>query len=611
MTQLTTYYSVQCGCGDPGCGHVDTFLNYVSNVGTAARYVTNLVKIQSPPDWFTDSVQLRYLLQGTWDQVSEDWIAEARKAIEAFDDAKLEALGKQLSALGVDMESALGSNPDAILLNLQSKAHAAWVSQAASFLRPAELKDYATDYQRYLVDVHAEQVRQFSKAFPERILHPQVIRQAELLRDSELGTSIDLARLTERFDRITRYEHYWENMSDVHVSRLWHADGIQYAHANGVARLQVTGIDDRRRCPVCRRMDGHETDVQLAVDKLERDVSETDPTAFVQSWPFPRIDDIDNISAEAITQKNFLIPFHGRCRCSYLWLSREISVTPTTQPAVPQPPPQRTLGQRIFGENQAAADKFMRHFDEFSKLSLKEMEDLTRSDLQFKSFIETYLDSWQVNTLSTEPTLLKELAKERQFLPGRVRYDITRNLAPSRPQAETYFRNVFGDTQAETLFDEDLYIRFRALNQAYLRKKYPDKEAITIYRGTGGDTGKRAVQNIVEGAQRGERTFSLAEDVLVGYTDDLATAQAFGNITAGRGGIMTTKAVKLEDIWITPEFLYLEKSEREFIIRNLLEKSLFNFKEITLPSIEKVAELLNVPVEELKKLKGILQFHND
>jgi len=279
-------------------------------------------KADTPGPWYQDAKTLELLLRGAWDEVSKDFLEEMRSRLENLDPDGMEALLNTANSLGVEMSKIIGDKAEAILTTLQTKANAAWILHAEDMLNGETVKTLDEQYQKYLSQMTATQIKKFSEEFPKRILHPEVNRQIQYLRDSDLTRSIDLDTLNERLTRFVKQERYWENLSDVQVARQWHANGILLGQENGIKTGQITGPDDEKTCPVCDRMLGMKVDIADAAAKIKRDISIADPEKYVEAWPFPRILQIDNESRESIESMLLLPPYHGRCRHTVVWLSR-------------------------------------------------------------------------------------------------------------------------------------------------------------------------------------------------------------------------------------------------------------------------------------------------
>lgn len=280
-----------------------------------------LLKAEVPPDWWQDARKLSGLLKGSWEHVSRDFSNQIRAAITSGNFDHADDLLKAADQLGVDMSAFLGKTPDALLSALMSKADAAWTLHGKETLAINRIEEFDGDYRKFLIDVHAEQIKKFTEALPGRILHPEIQRQIDYLRDSDLTRGIDLDLIAERVERIIQQDPYWEGLSDVQVSRLWHADGILLADENGVSECYIAGPDDERTCAVCQRMVGQRFFVKDAKKKIEDDIGITDPDEYAAAWKFPRIQDVDNISPDELQGKGFWPPYHNRCRHGVAWLA--------------------------------------------------------------------------------------------------------------------------------------------------------------------------------------------------------------------------------------------------------------------------------------------------
>lgn len=277
-----------------------------------------------PPLWWRDTLQLAAILRAAWRVETADYFKRLAKSFEKQDAQAIERALEELPDIGPRVVKRLGKIPEAIMLNVQQKAHAFWAlhGQEAGVDTGLALKrDYEETYQKKLAEVAATQVKTFTQAHPERIVNDEIKRQIAYLNESKLTRAGDVARLNQRLERITSQKHNFEGMSSVHVSRLWQADGVMLAAENGVATLIGTGPTDQKCCPVCLHLVGIEVNVTDAVAKIRGDMGITDPDDYVGAWKFPRIKDIDNMSPQEVAAHVGPLPFpaHLRCRHSYTW----------------------------------------------------------------------------------------------------------------------------------------------------------------------------------------------------------------------------------------------------------------------------------------------------
>ena len=273
-----------------------------------------------PPIWYRDAVQLRYLLQGAWNEVSADFVEQFIAALRTGDLSKVEELLQEAEKLGVDMVSALGTNPEAVLSNMLLKADSFWHLHAVDvgIKRPAKLLER---YRERAAVTQANQIKEFCKKNPTRILHPEVARQLEHLRDTDTPDLVTITTVADRLQDFVKQEQYWDQLTDVQVGRVWHARGILYAQRNEVRTGRITGPLDALTCPVCRHLLGLPIEIERAVDKIRRDLYLQDPDEYVAAWRFPRLADVDNMSRDELQAKGpWIPPFHPHCRHSVAWL---------------------------------------------------------------------------------------------------------------------------------------------------------------------------------------------------------------------------------------------------------------------------------------------------
>jgi len=272
---------------------------------------------EEAPPYTREALMMRDLVAGAWESVSTDFVNKLLALIDLQDIAGIETLLKELPALADEFASSLGTKVDTILSTLQTKAEAFFLASAV------DLVGIPKDYSVIIRKMYADQIRGFCKAFPERILHPEISRQLEYLRDNPLARSIDIARITDRLSGLAGPNAtYWENMTDVVAARQWHSTSVFLAQQNGITTCYVTGPADQKTCPVCLHMLGQTIDVKVAANKLNLylDTHDNDPDAYVGAFPFPRLPDVDNISPKEIEDKGFFPPYHPRCRHQVVFL---------------------------------------------------------------------------------------------------------------------------------------------------------------------------------------------------------------------------------------------------------------------------------------------------
>lgn len=268
---------------------------------------------REPPFWYRDSVTLKKLLQGTWQDVSSDFVKKLLDAVKRNDRAVIDDLLDELKGLGPEMGKALGKAPEAIYSNLLTKANAFWTlhGKEVGMEKPKTLpKAYRND----MAELHARQVKAFAEAYPERIVEPEIMRQVDLLLETETPDALAISGIVDRLSMLEMSEDYWDKLSEVQVSRAWHANGVRYAKQNGIKTGRITGPMDQLTCPVCRHLVGCPIEIDDMIDKIDSDLDILDPDEYVAAWSFPRIHDVDGVDREELgallVQNGWLPGFH-------------------------------------------------------------------------------------------------------------------------------------------------------------------------------------------------------------------------------------------------------------------------------------------------------------
>lgn len=178
----------------------------------------------------------------------------------------------------------------------------------------------------YVSEANGDHVATFTKAYPGRILHPEIDRLVKLVEADQAARLIDKAELANRIKKIDQMPaRYFNGVSDVHVGRCWNYTGLQAAAEQKVTRYIWSAKRDRITCPVCRRLHGRTFDVKPAHGKMEKYLKSAGkgkpPDIIAKMMRFPRVKMIDNLSPEQVRKQGWQPPAHGRCRCDidFLW----------------------------------------------------------------------------------------------------------------------------------------------------------------------------------------------------------------------------------------------------------------------------------------------------
>ena len=186
----------------------------------------------------------------------------------------------------------------------------------------------------YYHKAQMDHIKAFTEAYPERILHPQITRLVQLAETSPGLRTIDRADLFRRIERVDQIGHqYFDNLSDVHVGRLWNFTALEMAHNASVTYYQVISQRDKRVCPVCNLLDGKTFGVQETWEKINGNLFPSEgkkdanalAEAIQKAFPFPRVRNIDNLSPSQVAASGYFPPFHPLCRCQIVMLWSEKS----------------------------------------------------------------------------------------------------------------------------------------------------------------------------------------------------------------------------------------------------------------------------------------------
>lgn len=248
----------------------------------------------APPFWYRDSIMLADLIRGAWSDVSSDVVEAILVAFRANDPTAIENALKELKDLGADFAEALGDSPVAVFSNLFLKAEAYWILHGKE-TGIAKVKTLSEAYRNRVSELWGKQIRIFAEQYPERILEPEITRQLEYLIQTEKPSMIQVSNIVERLERVTGGKDYFKGLSDVQISRAFHADGIRHANENGIGTVQAIGPLDDKTCDVCWNLVGVDIDVGLMIEKIDRDLGIEDPISYVSAWKFPRMRDIGGV----------------------------------------------------------------------------------------------------------------------------------------------------------------------------------------------------------------------------------------------------------------------------------------------------------------------------
>lgn len=265
------------------------------------------------------------ILTDAWKESSRSWAGHVVSAIKDGDAARAQGLVKSSRAIGAHMRAKVRIPLNAALLACQRKAAREWPAVLGLKRKFAKAGGILNDPERRekLRAIKQRQMETFVEEFPDRFLDPEISRLIDLMPEYETAREVDLEDIGERAERMLKGEAYWEGLSNVEVSRLWHADGIALAKEQGIGRMIIMAMMGAvpPPCDVCEVMHGQEVDVDSASDKFAEDGEIEDPKEYAEAWSFPRFNEVQLMSGEEITGDDHMPPFHLHCRCTMVPLS--------------------------------------------------------------------------------------------------------------------------------------------------------------------------------------------------------------------------------------------------------------------------------------------------
>ena len=208
-------------------------------------------------------------------------------------------------------------------------------------------------------------------------------------------------------------------------------------------------------------------------------------------------------------------------------------------------------------KDQGLRKKYEEAYTQYSSMTTKEIEQRWTEGKEFEK-VRNCVVEWSTSTLTVEGTHLKTLAQQVEGLPGQVRY--RKDYFPKGEK--DYIASV--RARKNDLPSPEDYVMAKALSSAFVQKKYGDGE-VFLLRGTNGTTG-RVLQGELPSKNKKDAEIKIKQDVLSGYTIDVATARKFG---MSQGGITVGANIKTKDILFPPEFMSKHFApEKEFITLN-------------------------------------------
>ncbi|MBW1723509.1 MAG: minor capsid protein [Deltaproteobacteria bacterium] len=268
-----------------------------------------------------------------------------------------------------------------------------------------------------------------------------------------------------------------------------------------------------------------------------------------------------------------MIPAHPNCRCVALPLTRHTPREKEGQAKAPVPAWKKDPVAKMMQK-----DSHAREYYGYKRQYKKELKKLKEewaaqgkhpSNLpyQFKEFVLKdedlvkcfkMVEDWQRSTHHDVPMAFKLRAE-------RIEKDVGETLFrfASESSKEALMERL------DDLMPETAYLKFRALNQAYM--EMIGLKRATLYRGTDGRTGER-IREALLGARRRTR-WKMKDNSLAGYTSREQMAREFGS---GMDGVDIRRVFPRKDIVVHKDFVsgltrgYVD--EEEWIVKGVSNK---------------------------------------
>lgn len=279
--------------------------------------------------WGPEARLLGDIISKIWKRKADVFLTSLRECFEIdpkvkVDTARVNRIFKEYKNIGL-LTWKTGEKKARKILETTTGRAAEYFLKQAKNARKKEAKksdlDEAVDYQTFIAIAMGDQIAAFMEKYPDAILHPEIERLSNYIKVSQETASIDKYEISKRLDLIQQKgPAYFEQMTDVEVGKAWTATGIEMAYRNGVQEYMIVAqVDDPNKpCPVCRALHGKRFSVEKARENVDHLMSLTGTEDFAKEAPFPRIDDLKNLSREEFYDRGDLPSFHNGCRCDVI-----------------------------------------------------------------------------------------------------------------------------------------------------------------------------------------------------------------------------------------------------------------------------------------------------
>jgi hypothetical protein len=276
--------------------------------------IHRVYKAKRKPEFVRDAVMLKNILTGAWADVSPDFVDSLLTAFKSGQVSEIRNALKGMTELSGDFGDKIDKKVDALAISLQNRAEAYYISRLGK-----DAKSIPEDRKTTIQDKWAEEVKNFSTRYPERVLHPEIERMITNLQE---GRYVDVAQISDRVKDLldNNPATYFEGLSDAEANRAFQETSVNLASENGYTQLMWTALGPSP-CSVCDTLDGTIIEVEAAKDRFDAAQDISDPDEVSAHWSFPRLADVDNKNREDLTSDCNCPPAHPSCWCQLVALS--------------------------------------------------------------------------------------------------------------------------------------------------------------------------------------------------------------------------------------------------------------------------------------------------
>jgi hypothetical protein len=343
--------------------------------------------------WGPESRLIGDIVVGAWKRKAKKFLSELQACYEIepelkINEKKINKLFRQYKNIGKDTWKIVEKKVRKILDATTERSIKYFIGQAKKQKKSKKAEEEVFDptitYDAFIAEITGDHIASFMARYPDAILHPEIERLSTYLRVSDEAGPLDKYYVKERLDAIQhKGDAYFEGMTDVEVGKAWTATGVELAYRNNVAEYMIVAQVDspNKPCPVCRALHGKSFSVVQAKKNVDHLMVLKGTEDFAKEAPFPRIDDLKNLSREEMHARGELPSFHSSCRCDvvFSW-GGEI---PVAQRYKPEPTKAKIL-KFIPAKNKADATKYakeqlgMQQVD-FGKLDMEVINEMNKT----------------------------------------------------------------------------------------------------------------------------------------------------------------------------------------------------------------------------------------